>query len=135
MPSFQSAARTPPISVTRWGVSIYGSGTLLAAVVLSLLLSGCTTTPTPSSQITASHGSGINYDEYTCSRLTSELESLARRELELIKAQEQRIKSSNVQAFVLGIGQGDGAEASELANVRGDQASVLKVMKAKKCSM
>src|SRR5450631_1655903 len=104
---------------------------LLVAVVSSLVLSACANAPTPSSQITASPGSGLKYDEYTCPRLSAELESLVRRELALVKAQEQRVKSSNVQAFVLGVGQGDGAEAAELANVRGDQASVQKAMDAK----
>ena len=109
---------------------------LLAAVVLSLLLSACAiNAPTPSSQITASSGSGLKYDEYTCPLLLAELESLVRRELTLIKAQEQRINLSSFQATLLGIGQGDGAEAAELANVRGDQQSVHKVMQAKKCSV
>src|SRR5471032_70788 len=107
----------------------------LTAVISSLLLSGCANAPTPSSQITASPGSGLIYDEYTCPRLAAELESLARRELALIKAQEQRIKSSSIQATLLGVGQGDGAEASELAKVRGDQKSVLKVVQVKKCRM
>jgi hypothetical protein len=106
---------------------------LLAAVFALLSLSGCTNAPTPSSQIAASRGSGLKYDDYTCAGLSVELESLVRRELALIKAQEQRINSSKVQTFVLGIGQGDGAEASELANVRGDQDAVQKVMAAKKC--
>jgi hypothetical protein len=106
---------------------------LLAAVISLLLLSACTNAPTPSAQIAASHGSGARYDDYTCAGLSVELESLVRRELALIKAQEQRINSSKVQTFVLGIGQGDGAEASELANVRGDQETVQKVMDAKKC--
>lgn len=105
------------------------------ALVLSLLLSACAVnTPTPSSQIAASGGSGINYDEYDCPRLIAEMESLVRRELALIGAQEKRLKSSSFQATVLGVGQGDGAEATELAKVRGDENAVRKVMQAKKCS-
>ncbi len=107
---------------------------LRVTVVLSLLLSACANAPTPSSQIGASRGTGANYEEYTCPRLTAEMESLVRRELELIGAQERRIKSSGLQSFLLGVGQGDGAEATELANVRGDQKAVDKVMTAKKCS-
>lgn len=103
------------------------------AVVLSLLLSACANAPTSSSKITASQGSGINYDEYTCPRLTAEMESLVRRELALVGAQERRIRSSSMQATVLGVGQGDGPEATELATVRGDQNAVGKVMDAKKC--
>jgi hypothetical protein len=106
---------------------------LLVAAVSSLLLSCSLNAPTPSSQITASPTSELKYAEYSCSRLSADLESLARRELELIRAQEQRVKSSNVQEFLLGIGQGDGAEASELANVRGEKGAVLKVMRVKGC--
>jgi len=102
-------------------------------VVLSLLLSACANAPTPSSQVAASRGSGVNYDEYTCPRLTAELESLIRRELALVGAQEKRIRSSSFQATVLGVGQGDGADAAELATVRGDQNAVGKVMAEKKC--
>lgn len=36
-------------------------------------------------------------------------------------AQEQRLKSSPVQAFWPGYGQEDGIEAAELANVRGEK--------------
>jgi hypothetical protein len=62
-----------------------------------------------------------------------ELDSLARRENQLVAAQEQRVKSNNFQAFWLGYGQGDGIEASELANVRGEKESVRKAMEIKKC--
>jgi hypothetical protein len=108
---------------------------LPAAVVLLLLLGGCFNMPTPSSQITAAPGAGLKYEgeEYTCPRLSAELETLARRELQLIAAQERRVKSSNVQALVLGFGQGDGTEAAELATVRGDEGSVIKAMDAKQC--
>jgi len=100
----------------------------------SLLFSSCSlNAPTPSSQIAASPTSELKYAEYPCSRLTADLESLARRELELIGAQERRIKSSEVQTTLLGIGQGDGAEATELAKVRGEKVAVLKVMRAKGC--
>jgi hypothetical protein len=108
----------------------------LFATVISAQLLGCSVNaPTPSSQITATPVSELKYADYSCSRLLPQLESLARRELELIRAQEQRIKSSNVQDFVLGVGQGDGAEATELANVRGKKAAVVKTMRAKGCDV
>jgi len=103
------------------------------AVISSLLLSGCFNMPTPASQITGSYSSGLKYEEYPCQRLAVELESLARRENQLVVAQEQRIKSSSVQAFWLGFGQGDGIEASELANVRGEKETVRKAMEIKQC--
>jgi len=61
------------------------------------------------------------------------MDSLVRRENQLTIAQEQRIKSSNVQAFWFGYGQGDGIEASELANVRGEKEAVLTAISAKRC--
>ncbi len=106
---------------------------LLPAVVSSLLASCSVNAPTPSSQITASPVSELKYADYTCASLTAALESLARRNLDLIRAQEQRIKSSEVQGTILGVGQGDGAEAYELSKVRGEQTAAVKVFNAKRC--
>lgn len=89
--------------------------------------------PTPSSQITGSYTSGIKYENYECPKLAAELDSLARRENQLVIAQEQRIKTSQAQAFWWGVGQGDGVEASELANVRGEKEAVRTAMDAKAC--
>ena len=105
-----------------------------ALLVLTLvLLSGCMNMPTPSAQITGSYVSSIKYESFDCSRLSSEVSSLARRENQLISAQEQRIKSSNVQAFWHGSGLGDGIEASELANVRGEKEAVRTAIESKHC--
>jgi hypothetical protein len=65
--------------------------------------------------------------------LAVELDSLARRENQLAIAQEQRIKTSQTQAFWLGFGQGDGIEASELANIRGEKEGVRTAIAAKRC--
>jgi hypothetical protein len=75
------------------------------------------------SQITSSYSSPLKYKKYECSQMAIELNSLAKRENQVVIAQEQRIKSGNVQAFWLGYGQGDGIKASELANVRGEKES------------
>lgn len=108
--------------------------TLLTLVIIPfLVLSGCVNMPTPSSQITGSYTSGLRYEIYDCSRLGIELDSLARRENQLVIAQEQRIKTSQTQAFWWGFGQGDGIEASELANVRGEKEGVRKAMEIKVC--
>ena len=66
-------------------------------------------------------------------KLAIEIESLARRENQLVIAQEQRIKSSQAQAFWTGQGLGDGIEASELANVRCEKEAVRKAMEQNKC--
>jgi len=98
-----------------------------------LTIVSCTNMPTPSSQITGSYVSGLRYENFSCKKLSAEVESLARRENQLTIAQEQRIKSSQTQAFWWGYGQGDGIEASELANVKGEKEAVRKAMGAKGC--
>jgi hypothetical protein len=104
----------------------------LAVAPLALLV-GCLNMPTPTSQITGSYTSGLRYESFECSRLSAELDSLARRENQLVIAQEQRIKTSQTQAFWWGFGQGDGVEASELANVRGEKEAVRSAIEAKGC--
>jgi hypothetical protein len=102
-------------------------------IVTSVVLAGCLNMPTPPSQITGSYVSGLRYEDFDCDRLAVELDSLARRENQLVRAQEQRIKTSEAQAFWWGYGQGDGIEAAELANVRGEKEAVRKAMEAKGC--
>lgn len=105
-----------------------------AAVTLAALsLGGCFNMPTPPSEITGAYTSPVPYESETCAQLSNELNSLARRENELVAAQQQRIKSSNMQAFWLGFGQGDSVAASELANVRGDREAVRTAMGQKQC--
>jgi hypothetical protein len=106
---------------------------VLATVVSSLMLGACANAPTPSSKIAAAPASTLKYNDYTCAQLSTDMETLVRRELELIKAHEKRVKSSNAQELILGVGQGDGPEAAELATVRGDQQSAQKAMDAKQC--
>ena len=109
---------------------------LRSAVVIVVplaLLAGCLNMPTQSSQITGSYTSSLKYEDFDCGRLSAEVDSLARRENQLVIAQEQRYKTSQAQAFWYGYGQGDGVEASELANVRGEKEAVRKAMQAKGC--
>jgi len=106
---------------------------LILGMALLPVLIGCPNMPTQPSQITGSYTSGLRYEDFDCSRLSVELDSLARRENQLIYAQEQRIKTSQTQACLFGYGQGDGIEASELANVRGEKEAVRKAMDVKGC--
>jgi hypothetical protein len=89
--------------------------------------------PTPPAQITGAYISPIRYKDIDCAGLSAELSSLSRREDHLVSAQNQRINTSEVQAFWLGYGHGDGIEASELANVRGEREAVRKAMETKAC--
>jgi hypothetical protein len=100
-----------------------------------LLLSGCANKPTNPSQITSAYVSTIQYEKYSCNRLSIEYNNLVRRENILVNAQNERIKSSQVQEFWLGYGTGDGIEASELANVRGEKGAVRKAMSIKGCKI
>lgn len=104
-----------------------------AIALIACFLSACMNMPTPTAQITGSYTSSLKYDGFECPKLAAELGSLARRENQLVVAQEQRIKSSNMQAFWWGYGQGDGLEASELANVRGEKEAVRTALQAKRC--
>lgn len=104
----------------------------LATITLALL-AGCMNMPTPVSQITGSYVSSLKYENFDCSRLSVEVDSLARRENQLVVAQGQRFKSSETQAFWYGYGLGDGIEASELANVRGEKEAVRTALAAKRC--
>jgi hypothetical protein len=105
----------------------------LALTTTLVALSGCMNMPTPTAQITGAYVSPLKYDGVDCARLSAELASLSRRENQLVSAQTQRIKTSETQAFWYGYGQGDGLEASELANVRGEREAVRTAMETKAC--
>lgn len=106
---------------------------VLGSFIIPFVVIGCTNMPTQPSQITGSYKSGLQYETYKCDRLAIELNNLARREDKLVAAQNQRIKTSNMQAFWFGYGQGDGIEAAELASVRGERGAVRKALDVKKC--
>ena len=106
---------------------------IAASIFAALLLSGCINMSTPPAQIASSQTSARNYTEFTCEQLVDALGTLAREETQLVAAQERRVKMSNVQALVIGVGQGDGAEASNLAQVRGERQAVRNAMIARQC--
>ncbi|THB79573.1 MAG: hypothetical protein D6B25_01045 [Desulfobulbaceae bacterium] len=105
---------------------------ILAVLSIGILVTGCNM-PTPPSEIPPSYTPGHKYRNFSCESLSIELASLNRREDRLVRAQEKRIKSSKVQAFWWGVGDGDGFEAEELAEVRGDKEAVYDAMDAKGC--
>lgn len=101
--------------------------------LLSSAATGCANVGTSPEQITGTYVSPVKYDKYTCSQLAVESSSLARRQDLLINAQASRVSSNEVQAFWLGYGNGDGIEAAELANVKGETEAVRSAMEYKKC--
>jgi hypothetical protein len=106
---------------------------LFFPVVLNL--SGCMNMPTPPVEITPSYVSPIRYKSFSCNELYNEKDSLSEQENTLNYAQTQRIKSSKVQAFWFGFGQGDSVEAPELADVKGRIFAVNAEIRSKKCSI
>ena len=100
---------------------------VLLLLPLFLIIS-CMNMPTPTSQITGAYTSGLVYENFPTEKLATEYNSLVRREKALSVAQDQRIKTSEVQAFMWGYGQGDGIEASELAVVRGEIEAIRRVL-------
>ena len=98
-----------------------------------LTISGCMNMTTHPDEITGSYTSRLNYKNFSCNELFAELGSLTRRENVLVEAQERRVKKSKVQAFWWGIGQGDGVEAAELADVRGEKEAVRTAIDANGC--
>ena len=107
---------------------------IITLILITLsTITGCMNMPTPPPQIIGSYTSGLKYEGVTCKRLAAELGFLERREKQLAAAQVQRIKTSEVQAFWWGYGQGDGIEAYELANVRGEKEAVHRAMRLKGC--
>jgi len=85
------------------------------------------------SEITSAYTSEVKYMSFSCDQLAQEINSLARRENALVRAQEQRRKSGKLQAFWTGFGNGDGVEAAELANVRGEKEAVRRAMERLGC--
>lgn len=101
--------------------------------VATLLLAGCFNLATKPAEISAAYVPASQYASYDCHQLSVELTNLARHKNDLTVAQESRRHSSKVQAFWLGFGNGDGVEAPELANVKGEIFAVQKQRELKGC--
>ncbi|SBV93546.1 Predicted protein (fragment) [uncultured delta proteobacterium] len=104
----------------------------LPALLLVLGLGGCMMT-TPPAEVKGTQVSESKYMSYDCPQLTDELQFLSRREEQLARAQDRRLNSSQLRAFITGFGRGDGVEATQLAEVRGEKEAVCKAMERKSC--
>ena len=124
---------TDKARMVKWSTMAAQVARSLAVAFACMGLAGCMNMPTPPSQITGAYVSNAKYEDYDCKRLRVEMDSLSRRESQLVIAQEQRIKTSQMQGFWWGFGQGDGIEASELAIVRGEKEAVRRAMEEKGC--
>ena len=101
------------------GIGFRMKKSLSLTIILVVFFAGCLNMPTPESQITGTYVSPLKYKNYGDEDLVAEINSLTRREAQLKVAQTQRMKTSTTKAFWYGFGDGDGIEASELANIRG----------------
>lgn len=106
---------------------------VVTTLCAALLVAGCAM-GTPADRILPARVSEEKFQDMKCKDLKIEYESLVRREQQLTAAQDSRYRSSRVQAIIWGVGKGDGAEASELAEVRGDLEAMQRVMARKDCS-
>ena len=105
-------------------------------LILSLVFIGCYNNPTPPSEITGAQISGLQYERFDCDTLNDEIIFLENRERELILAQENRIKESELQQWwTEGSGTGDGIEASELNRVKGEIKAARRVFENKECNV
>ena len=105
-------------------------------LILSLVFIGCYNNPTPPSEITGAQISGLRYQQFDCETLNDEINFLENRERELILAQENRIKESELQQWwTEGSGTGDGIEASELNRVKGEIKAARRVFENKECNV
>ena len=101
-----------------------------------VFIAGCHNAPTPPSEIEGAHISVLHYEKYDCESILDEIKFLEKREIELVIAQEERIKESEDQQFwTEGIGMGDGIEASELHRARGEIKAARRVYKKKECNI
>ena len=104
-----------------------------AIAIATSLIAGCFNLATKPAEISAAYVPASQYTSYDCHQLSVELTNLARHKNDLIAAQDSRRHSSKVQAFWLGFGNGDGVEAPELANVKGEILAVQKQSDLKSC--
>jgi hypothetical protein len=106
--------------------------TKILSIGMVCTLSACAM-PTEPEGIAGVPVSTLKYKRNTCEELNAEITALYRRQTLLNLAQQKRIESSQVQAFWWGFGQGDGIEAFELAQNKGESEAIRNVMLEKDC--
>ena len=97
----------------------------LIAILIMTMATGCAI-GTPSMQIAGIYVSDRTYQDMTCEEAMQELKNVTYREKMLVRAQNKRVEINMLQAFWVGFGNGDGIEASELAQIRGHRVALIK---------
>lgn len=106
--------------------------TRLLLLAIAAIIAGCLNLPTPPAQITPSYVPRARTSN--CEALRDDLPHLARRERDLVVAQNERIRSARTQACLYGFGTGDGIEADELARVRGEMEATRTALRSDACA-
>jgi len=107
---------------------------------LSLALAGCASS---ASNIEAAYVSPMNYESYSCAQLEQEAERVSQRALEVTGRQNER---ATRDAVATGVGivlfwpalffvRGDGAQAAEVARLKGKMETLEKVSIQKSCAI
>lgn len=112
----------------------------LLAAGLSLGLAGCASS---ASNIEAAYVSPMNYESYSCAQLEQEAERVSQRAIEVTGRQNER---ATRDAVATGVGivlfwpalffvRGDGAQAAEVARLKGEMETIEKVSIRKNCAI
>lgn len=113
---------------------------VLLAAGLSLGLAGCASS---ASNIEAAYVSPMNYESYSCAQLEQEAERVSQRAIEVTGRQNER---ATRDAVATGVGivlfwpalffvRGDGAQAAEVARLKGEMETIEKVSIRKNCAI
>jgi outer membrane murein-binding lipoprotein Lpp len=110
----------------------------LVATAAALILAGCAS---KSEDITASYVSPVAYQNFTCDQLQQEAEGISARAAEAAGQQDKARKNDQVKTAVgvvlfwpvLLFNEGDGRNAAELANLKGQMNAIQSASTKKKC--
>ncbi|MGY6569476.1 MAG: hypothetical protein ACXIVE_10835 [Salinarimonas sp.] len=113
---------------------------VLVAAGLGLALAGCASS---AANIEAAYVSPMNYESYTCAQLEQEAERVSQRAVEVTGRQNER---ATRDAVATGVGlvlfwpalffvRGDGAQAAEVARLKGEMETIEKVSIRKNCAI
>ena len=114
---------------------------LTILLVIVFLTSGCATQP---SEISATYVSPIKYSKYDCDQIGMEMDYVSKRTVELYQSLNKKADNDTTQMAVgmilfwptlFFLEGGDGPEATEYANLKGEFKALHQVAIEKKCEM
>jgi hypothetical protein len=104
------------------------------------ILSACASQP---EDIATTYVSPIKYQDYSCKQLGMEIDHISRRTTALYASLDKKADRDAAQMaggiilwpFLFGLEGGDGSEAVEYANLKGEYEATREAMVAKECSL